>query len=191
MTTGAALRHLFLASSHLLMAAQTLPVIGTKQGGNALLRLFPRRMTGAAKREGGSFLNRAEIVFCDGAGVMLGARILGYHIPQRITYADWTWQLAEFAEAQDLVLVVPAEGTRRLASTWRSGFYHIARLAGVPVVLGYLDYARKRGGLGPEIRPTGDPRADMDRIRAFYADKTGRYPAQFTEPRLEDELTPP
>ncbi|MFO7662007.1 MAG: WecB/TagA/CpsF family glycosyltransferase [Chloroflexota bacterium] len=43
------------------------------------------------------FLNQAEIVFCDGAGVMLGARILGYHIPERITYADWIWQLAQFA----------------------------------------------------------------------------------------------
>lgn len=46
------------------------------------------------------FLNAADIVFCDGAGIILGARILGYHIPQRITYADWVWQLAEFAEPQ-------------------------------------------------------------------------------------------
>lgn len=44
------------------------------------------------------FLNSATVVFCDGAGVMLGARMLGHHIPQRITYADWAWQLAEFAE---------------------------------------------------------------------------------------------
>ena len=44
------------------------------------------------------FLNQAEIVFCDGAGVMLGAKILGHQIPERITYADWFWQLAEFAE---------------------------------------------------------------------------------------------
>lgn len=43
------------------------------------------------------FLNQAEIVFCDGAGVILGARLLGRHIPERITYADWMWQLAEFA----------------------------------------------------------------------------------------------
>ncbi|MBK8433150.1 MAG: WecB/TagA/CpsF family glycosyltransferase [Chloroflexi bacterium] len=44
------------------------------------------------------FLNQAAIVFCDGAGVMLGAKVLGHHIPERITYADWIWQLAEFAE---------------------------------------------------------------------------------------------
>ena len=43
------------------------------------------------------FLNTADIVFCDGTGVMLGARILGYRISQRITYADWIWQRAEFA----------------------------------------------------------------------------------------------
>ncbi|HET59819.1 MAG TPA: glycosyltransferase [Chloroflexi bacterium] len=45
-----------------------------------------------------NFLNSANIVFCDGAGVVLGAKILECHIPYRITYADWTWQLAEFAE---------------------------------------------------------------------------------------------
>ncbi len=98
---------------------------------------------------------------------------------------------ARFTEREDLVLAVPAEGTRRLAATWRSGFYHIARTAEVPIVLGYLDYARKRGGLGPAIVPSGDVGADMDRIRAFYADKTGRYPDQFTSPRLAEELSDP
>lgn len=47
-----------------------------------------------------NFLNRGDIVFCDGAGVVLGAGILGCRIPHRITYADWTWQLAEFAESR-------------------------------------------------------------------------------------------
>jgi len=46
-----------------------------------------------------NFLNQSDIVFCDGAGVRLGARVLGYRIPPRITYADWIWQLAEFAES--------------------------------------------------------------------------------------------
>ena len=43
------------------------------------------------------FLNQGDLVFCDGAGVILGARILGKQIPERITYADWMWQLADFA----------------------------------------------------------------------------------------------
>ncbi len=51
-----------------------------------------------------AFLNDAEVVFCDGAGVMLAARILGGRIPQRITYADWIWQLAELASTLDLSL---------------------------------------------------------------------------------------
>ncbi len=50
------------------------------------------------------FLNSAEIVFCDGAGVMLAARILGRRIPARITYADWAWQLADFAAARNFSL---------------------------------------------------------------------------------------
>jgi len=48
--------------------------------------------------------NRAYLVFCDGVGVMLGARILGRQVPRRITYADWMWQLAEFAEQRGISL---------------------------------------------------------------------------------------
>lgn len=99
--------------------------------------------------------------------------------------------VARFTPGSDLVLAVPAEGTRGRGTTWRSGFYHIARLAEVPIVLGYLDYARKRGGLGPELRPSGDVRADMDIVRAFYADKVGRHPSLFTVPRLAEEAELP
>lgn len=49
-----------------------------------------------------TFLNSAELVFCDGAGVRLGARLNGTHLPERITYADWVWQLAAFAEPRGL-----------------------------------------------------------------------------------------
>lgn len=92
-----------------------------------------------------------------------------------------------FAERDELALVVPAEGTRSAAAHWKSGFYHIARSAGVPIVCGYLDYARRRGGFGPTIVPTGDVAADMDRVRAFYADKTARYPEKFGPVRLREE----
>jgi len=92
-----------------------------------------------------------------------------------------------FAEAEDLALVVPAEGTRGAVEHWKSGFYHIARTADVPIVLGYLDYARRRGGFGPALRATGDVQKDMDQIREFYADKVGKYPDKFAEPRLKEE----
>ena len=51
-----------------------------------------------------SFFNAASLVFCDGAGVMLAARILGKRLPERITYADWAWRLASFAERENLSL---------------------------------------------------------------------------------------
>jgi len=93
-----------------------------------------------------------------------------------------------FVEHDTLCLTVPPEGTRGQAPMWKSGFYHIARTANVPISLGYLDYARKRGGFGPELLPTGDLKADMDVIRAFYADKVGKHPECFGEIRLREEL---
>jgi N-acetylglucosaminyldiphosphoundecaprenol N-acetyl-beta-D-mannosaminyltransferase len=45
-------------------------------------------------------LNSAAIVFCDGYGVILGAKVLGYHIPERITYADWLWDISSFCESE-------------------------------------------------------------------------------------------
>ncbi len=89
--------------------------------------------------------------------------------------------------AHQLMLVVPAEGTRAHVDYWKSGFYHIARAANVPIVLGYLDYGRRRGGFGPAIEATGNVRADMDKIRQFYADKTAKYPEDFGDVRLKEE----
>ncbi|MDP3275695.1 MAG: lysophospholipid acyltransferase family protein [Deltaproteobacteria bacterium] len=98
--------------------------------------------------------------------------------------------VALFAKEEELALFIPPEGTRSRAETWKSGFYHIARGANVPVVPGYLDFARKRAGLGPPITMTGDVSADMDKIRAFYAEKspTPFDPSQFGPIRLREEL---
>jgi 1-acyl-sn-glycerol-3-phosphate acyltransferase len=90
-------------------------------------------------------------------------------------------------ESESLALTVPAEGTRSYAEHWKSGFYHIARKAEVPIVLSFLDYERKVGGFGPEILPSGDIPADMKIIRDFYADKKGRYPEKFSTVRLPEE----
>jgi 1-acyl-sn-glycerol-3-phosphate acyltransferase len=83
-----------------------------------------------------------------------------------------------FREKEELVLVVPPEGTRKSVKSWKTGFYYIASGAGVPIVLGFLDYRRKAGGFGPAITPTGDIEADMEKIRAFYVNITGKYPAK-------------
>jgi 1-acyl-sn-glycerol-3-phosphate acyltransferase len=68
------------------------------------------------------------------------------------------------------------EGTRSLKAGWKSGFYRIAREANVPVVLGFLDYGRRRLGTGPLIELSGEVEADMARIRAYYAEIEGRHP---------------
>lgn len=97
-------------------------------------------------------------------------------------------QAAEaFAQASQLVLAVPPEGTRKGGGHWKSGFYHIARAANVPIGLGYLDYARRRCGVGGFVEATGDVRADMAKIRGFYADVRGKYPHLEGEPRLQEE----
>jgi 1-acyl-sn-glycerol-3-phosphate acyltransferase len=93
-----------------------------------------------------------------------------------------------FEEAESLALVVPAEGTRRYVPHWKSGFYHIALAGKVPIVMGYLDFARKRGGFGPELVPTGDVTQDMGEIRSFYSDKAGKYPDDFGDVRLKEEM---
>jgi 1-acyl-sn-glycerol-3-phosphate acyltransferase len=97
--------------------------------------------------------------------------------------------IEEFRRRDELVLVIPPEGTRGRAEYWKSGFYHIARGADVPVRLGYLDFARKRGSFGPAMRLTGDVRADMDHIRAFYARQrpVACYPANVGPIRLREE----
>jgi len=83
---------------------------------------------------------------------------------------------------------VPVEGTRGYVPHWKSGFYHIAQTAQVPVVMSYLDYSRKRGGFGPALLPSGDVRSDMDEIREFYSDKVGRFPELFGAVRLKEEM---
>jgi len=80
-----------------------------------------------------------------------------------------------FRASEDLVVVVPPEGTRSRVRYWKTGFYWIAHGAGVPIALGFLDYRRKVGGFGPSIIPSGDIEADMVHIRAFYANVTGKH----------------
>ena len=88
----------------------------------------------------------------------------------------------------NVIVVVPPEGSRSKTPFWKSGFYHIAREANVPIALGFLDYANKRGGFGPSFQPTDNPRADMQYLRDFYQPSMGKYPEKFTVPRLKEEV---
>ncbi|MGH3359918.1 MAG: 1-acyl-sn-glycerol-3-phosphate acyltransferase [Nocardioidaceae bacterium] len=96
--------------------------------------------------------------------------------------------LAERAASDDsFVIVIAAEGTREKQEYWKSGFYRLARDTGLPVSLGFIDGPSRTIGFGPTLELSGDVAADMDIIRAFYADKRGVHPAARTEPRLRGE----
>lgn len=84
----------------------------------------------------------------------------------------------EFGRRKEFMLTIAPEGTRGAVHKWKTGFYHIALGAKVPMVVGMIDYARKTGGLGPMIWPTGDYEADMAKIAEIYAGVTPRHPAK-------------
>jgi len=84
----------------------------------------------------------------------------------------------EFGRRGEFMLTVAPEGTRGAVRTWRTGFYHIALGAKVPLVCGLMDYGTKTGGLGPAIWPSGDYRADMAKIAEFYRSVTPKHPAK-------------
>ena len=90
----------------------------------------------------------------------------------------------------DLMLVISPEGTRSLTDRWKTGFYHIAVGAKVPIVLGFLDYRRKRGGLGEVFHPSGDMEKDLAQIKAFYAGIEGKHPHLASEIKLRDSELP-
>lgn len=90
----------------------------------------------------------------------------------------------EFGRRDTFMLTIAPEGTRGKARQWKTGFYHIAMGAKVPMVLGMMDYQRKVVGLGPAIYPTGDYAADMRRIASFYQSCTPKFPELAT--RFDD-----
>ena len=117
------------------------------------------------------------------------SRALGGIAVKRGQSMNMVQQMAQaFAERDVLVLAVPPAGTRHKTNYWHSGFYYIAMEAGVPVVLGFVDYGRKRVGFGPSFMPSGDVKADMDIARAFYADIQGKFPDEKSTVQLKSEM---
>ena len=83
-------------------------------------------------------------------------------------------QIAEFEKHDRLILIVPPEGTRGHVTYWKTGFYHIAHGANVPIGMGFIDFGRKTGGFGPAFTPTGDIEKDMAEVKLFYAGIKGK-----------------
>jgi len=85
-----------------------------------------------------------------------------------------------FKGRKQLTVLVTPEGTRSKRERWRSGFYHVALKADVPIALGYLDYKTKTAGVGKVVYPSDDLQKDMQEIMEFYAEIAPKYPEKFS-----------
>lgn len=72
-------------------------------------------------------------------------------------------------------VVLAPEGTRRRVERWRTGFWHIARQANVPVCCLYLHYPEKTFGVGPVLEMSDDMHADIAKLRAYFAPFQGKH----------------
>ena len=82
-----------------------------------------------------------------------------------------------FESHERFALGVAPEGTRQFTPGWRRGFYYIALQAKVPIVMGYIDYAKKEGGILPEVLiPSGDIERDFETLARLYGPLTARHP---------------
>jgi len=84
-----------------------------------------------------------------------------------------------FHKESQLNVVVTPEGTRKLTTRWKKGFYYIALKADVPIVFGFLDYSKKEVGFGPALMPSGNFEKDFEVITSFYAQKTAKFQENF------------
>ena len=83
--------------------------------------------------------------------------------------------VGHFQRREGFWLGIAPEGTRKRVERWRSGFWHIARSAGVPIVTAYFNYPDKTIGIGPLFHTSEDMDADLQRLRTFYAPYKGKH----------------
>ena len=84
--------------------------------------------------------------------------------------------IAEFDKHDELILLIPPEGTRKLVKAWKTGFYRVAVGANVPIVISYLDYGTKTAGLKAVVYPSGNYDADLEKIKSYYKGMKGKHP---------------
>ena len=85
-----------------------------------------------------------------------------------------------FDENEELSMLITPEGTRAKRTEWKTGFYHVAKGANVPIALSYLDFKNKVSGVGKLVYPSDDMEKDMQEIMAFYKNANAKYPEKFS-----------
>jgi len=89
-----------------------------------------------------------------------------------------------FEQLDHFILAIAPEGTRHKTDYWKAGFYKIATKSSVPIALGYVDFKKKKVGIGEVFMPSGDKERDFALVKDFYKDKTGKHPEKQGEIRL-------
>jgi len=87
-----------------------------------------------------------------------------------------------FAAAPVMHLAVAPEATRQANPNWKTGFYHIARSARVPLLMAVLDYRTRILRLDGPLNTTGSMAADLAAVMACYAEADGKFPERFVRP---------
>jgi 1-acyl-sn-glycerol-3-phosphate acyltransferase len=100
----------------------------------------------------------------------------GIAVDRRAAHGVVGQVVRRFAESPSLAVGIAPEGTRRRVDRWRSGFYHIAHQAGVPIVPVGLDWGRRTVRIGDPLTPTGDETEDLATLHAFFAAVRGKLP---------------
>jgi len=84
-----------------------------------------------------------------------------------------------YANSENLIFAIAPEGTRSSVGRWKTGFYHMAKGANVPLALAYFDFSKRIGGIGKMLNTTKNIDADMQAIADFYEPVMGKYPNNF------------
>ena len=90
---------------------------------------------------------------------------------------------AYFNDVDSFYLTIAPEGTRSRLDRWKTGFYYIAKTAGVPIILAYMDFGKHEVGMGEVFHPTDDELADFNYIEDFYRKITACVPENYN-PKL-------
>ncbi len=93
-----------------------------------------------------------------------------------------------FNDHDDLILVITPEGTRSRNDKWKTGFYYVAKAAGVPICPGFVDYEKKITGIGKPIHPS-NYKNDMQQLMKFFLTIHPKYPENFTADRQQERKT--
>lgn len=131
-----------------------------------------------------NFMVKDQVFRGPWAGLLRSLGAMPIDRSRRVNVVDNT--IEAFQKNESMVIGILPEGTRKRTEYWKSGFYHIALGAQVPLVLAKVDGKEKTLTLGPRIEVSGDMRADMARIAAYFEGAVAIYPECFGPVRLKD-----